>query len=318
MAASMFHIVDGESTGGTLRVAGFRSGEILVWRDALYTGPVPAELSLRQLSRLRSRFWTKGRSTTEFDKRDVALPHHANHDQIVLWFGSRCTLCQLSLMQLLSWFRERKVNSGRLSWVQEHGGCIPPEKMLAALSSRRPITSSQMALSVRVWKAFRSASPELLNRLLKSDLGAIPGIRRAILWVLQEYPWKRDGLSRLERKLLRSFRTRGDAQAAIAVGAVPTQESVGDLLLFDMLRKFVAARHPLLQYAEPFNGKFNSYQFNSAKLRLTETGRRVLAGKDDHVALNGIDRWTGGVHLRGHRARWRWDPQLHRVASVPS
>lgn len=33
------HVVDGESTGGTLRVAGFRkNGEILVWRDALYTG----------------------------------------------------------------------------------------------------------------------------------------------------------------------------------------------------------------------------------------------------------------------------------------
>jgi hypothetical protein len=25
------------------------------------------------------------------------------------------------------------------------------------------------------------------------------------------------------------------------------------------------------------------------------------------VALNGIDRWVGGVHLRGGAARWRWD-----------
>src|SRR2546422_11602165 len=40
-------------------IAGFRkNGEILPWRDALYTGPVPRGLTLRQLSRLRSRFWT--------------------------------------------------------------------------------------------------------------------------------------------------------------------------------------------------------------------------------------------------------------------
>jgi hypothetical protein len=25
------------------------------------------------------------------------------------------------------------------------------------------------------------------------------------------------------------------------------------------------------------------------------------------VALNGIDRWIGGVHLSGEVARWRWD-----------
>jgi hypothetical protein len=32
-------------------------------------------------------------------------------------------------------------------------------------------------------------------------------------------------------------------------------------------------------------------------LRLTDMGARVLAGREDHAALNGIDRWIGGVHL---------------------
>ena len=48
------HIVDGESTGGTLKVSGVARGkDILVWRDAFYTGPVPAGLTLRELSRVR-------------------------------------------------------------------------------------------------------------------------------------------------------------------------------------------------------------------------------------------------------------------------
>ena len=39
------------------------------------------------------------------------------------------------------------------------------------------------------------------------------------------------------------------------------------------------------------------------RVALTEAGRRVLDGAADHVALNGIDRWIGGVHLVGRDAR---------------
>jgi hypothetical protein len=33
----------------------------------------------------------------------------------------------------------------------------------------------------------------------------------------------------------------------------------------------------------------------------------VLANEADRVALCGIDRWLGGVHLTGHVPLWRWD-----------
>lgn len=45
----------------------------------------------------------------------------------------------------------------------------------------------------------------------------------------------------------------------------------------------------------------------ATRLRRTGTGARALAGEEDHVALNGIDRWIGGVHLHGHRVAWRFD-----------
>ncbi|MDP2322319.1 MAG: RNA polymerase subunit sigma, partial [Acidobacteriota bacterium] len=41
-------------------------------------------------------------------------------------------------------------------------------------------------------------------------------------------------------------------------------------------------------------------------LLLTADGRRVLAGTADQVALNGIDRWLGGVHVTPDTL-WRWD-----------
>jgi hypothetical protein len=51
-------------------------------------------------------------------------------------------------------------------------------------------------------------------------------------------------------------------------------------------------------------------------LRPTAAGRRVLRGEADHVALNGIDRWIGEVHLHGEVARWRWDEGTESVVSA--
>jgi hypothetical protein len=44
----------------------------------------------------------------------------------------------------------------------------------------------------------------------------------------------------------------------------------------------------------------------------------VLAGEADHVALNGVDRWIGGVHLRGHDVRWRWNEGTESVSQRSS
>jgi hypothetical protein len=42
----------------------------------------------------------------------------------------------------------------------------------------------------------------------------------------------------------------------------------------------------------------------------------VLAGKEDHVALNGVDRWIGGVHLRGRAVGWRWDEGTEEIIAT--
>ena len=46
---------------------------------------------------------------------------------------------------------------------------------------------------------------------------------------------------------------------------------------------------------------------------LTDAGRAVLAGEKDRVALCGIDRWLGGVHLQGTANVWRWDAEGQRM-----
>ena len=50
-------------------------------------------------------------------------------------------------------------------------------------------------------------------------------------------------------------------------------------------------------------------------LALTDAGRRVLEGAEDHVALNGVERWIGGVHLVGREVPWRWDDGVEAVVA---
>jgi hypothetical protein len=46
--------------------------------------------------------------------------------------------------------------------------------------------------------------------------------------------------------------------------------------------------------------------FARLRLRLTETGERVLRGEADRVELLGVDRWIGGTHVTPESG-WRWD-----------
>lgn len=45
-------------------------------------------------------------------------------------------------------------------------------------------------------------------------------------------------------------------------------------------------------------------------------GKAVLAGKQDAVRLNGIDKWFGGVHLQGAEAAWRWDEEPGKIVQI--
>ena len=69
--------------------------------------------------------------------------------------------------------------------------------------------------------------------------------------------------------------------------------------------------HPLLRLDPP--GRVGG----TTRVQLTDAGARVLAGEGDQIALNGIDRWIGGVHLQGHHVPWRWDDGTETIIGVP-
>ena len=105
------------------------------------------------------------------------------------------------------------------------------------------------------------------------------------------------------------------AEGAPTAGAVftrlGTREArpfLGDHFCFRMIARLANDRTPpLLVEAHPVHASTN--------LRLADAGRRVLDGADDHVRLNGVDRWIGGVHLAGDVARWRWNEGTEAIVT---
>jgi hypothetical protein len=70
--------------------------------------------------------------------------------------------------------------------------------------------------------------------------------------------------------------------------------------------------HPLLRLDPP-----GRPVERTTGMQPTDTGARVLAGHADQIALNGIDRWIGGVHLHGHHVPWRWDGGTETIVHLP-
>ncbi len=130
------YIVDGSSTGGTLRRALKPARpKIIEWRDSLEWGPVPAG------------------KPREFEKRDAALARFADHEEVVLCFGST-VLCQLALVQLLDWLSRQDLSRTALSLVTAYGGVLQPSQFLKAIGEKLPIATAQLRLARQIWAAY--------------------------------------------------------------------------------------------------------------------------------------------------------------------
>ena len=87
---------------------------------------------------------------------------------------------------------------------------------------------------------------------------------------------------------------------------------MGDSTFFDILQRLATARVPLVSVAADAGDP----EFRSRVVTITAAGRDVLAHRADHLRLNGIDIWRGGVHLVGSDGSpWRWDARSETLVS---
>lgn len=292
----MLHVTNGDIVAELIRKTGV-SGEVVPWRDVLHEGPVPAGLPLERLSETRARFiaasgWASlPEALRQFGARDAALRAAR---RATLWF-EHDLYDQLQLIQILGTLATQPETKAELIVIGHFSGVAPfhglgqltPAQLASLWPTRRPASTAELSLGARAWKAFTSANPAMLREFVATaDFAPLPLLRPALERLLEEYPASPGGLSRTDRQILAAV-AAGAEDFASLFRATQQKEPApfhGDATLRLHVDDLASARTPLL---------------TRAPYRLTDAGRRVLAGELDARQLTGLDRWIGGVHLTG-------------------
>lgn len=130
---------------------------------------------------------------------------------------------------------------------------------------------------------------------------------RNILHIVNDYPSVKNGLSRSEAQILTAV-DEGSSTLHEAFRACAKMEKrifMGDSTFQTIADGLASGAHPLM-IAPP---RESQRSVSPAPVSLTDDGREVLGGRADHVRLNGIDKWMGGVHLTADRC-YRWNGEL--------
>ena len=320
------HISNGDATD--VRGTGLAQ-RVIYWRDVLHEGPVP-EAAPAELRRIRVGYLTGQESAEragamrQFTERDHAL--EANRDgEYVLWFEADL-YDQLQIAEILARLAGLGVPAERITLIciGEHAGIarfgglgeLTAEQLreLPLTNACARLTPAALELATRAWAAFRAPTPDGLGAIAAARLGELRFLGEAFDRLSREYPATRDGLSLTERRVLAAVADGApDAGTAfVRAGARETRPYMGDITCFGRMDRMAQRPHPLLRLDPP-----GRPVKRITGVRLTDTGARVLAGEADQIALNGIDRWIGGVHLQGHHVPWRWDDGTETIIHVP-
>jgi len=323
------HIVNGDSTAGTLKVGGIK-GAIFSFADALISGPAPANIDKRRWRETRATHLSNlyGTSFAECHRKllqqEVALESFCQHEEVVLWF-EHDLFCQVQLIYLLQWFAARELGDTKLSMVcvnkfpgiqPFHGlGQLNQEQLQSLFPSRTEITGPQLELATKAWAAYSASDARSLISLLRSDMSALPFLKDALRKHLERFPSTRNGLGRVENTAL-ALVPAGHSRFRSLFPAFARRESAygfGDAQVYLAIETMTTARKPLLIQHNARKWAKDSAQMLLASFELTDDGKSVLAGEEDFVVTNGIDTWLGGIHLNGREAAWRWDEDAQQL-----
>jgi hypothetical protein len=311
------HVTNGDAVVPELaEAAGIDPGEVLVWREVLHDGPVPAGLDPDELARVRARHlsardWSQPaagdssapaagpsrESSSRYSddwsapdptrlseqatlammrERDSRLAVHPRGAEVILWFEDDL-FDALLLAQIEDRLAARGSGAANGPVTRVRLRHPPRGDLSAAFAAREPIEPDPAAFA-----ALRSPDPRAW--------ATVPALAR----LLEELPDSRTGLSRLERQILDALADGPCTPRDLFTAAVASEHPpwVGDATVF-------ALAHDLDSLVA----------FRDGRYELTADGAAVLAGTATRPP---IDRWLGGVHLCPGRPDWVWDATTRR------
>jgi hypothetical protein len=327
----MLHIHNGDSTANMMKEAEF-PGEHFAFREALATGPAPRGLTSGEWLAVRADYLAESAGFNvedvkkELARTDEALRDVSDHDEIIMWF-EHDLFCQINLIYLLNRFSNQDLGNAKLSLicVGEFAGVenfrglgqLSAEQMASLFDTRHSVTQAETSLARGAWDAYCSPDPEAIESLLSRDTSALPYLKGALLQHLSRFPSVRNGLGRAENKLLELV-SNGQSEFMRLCPAFFDAEpdyGLGDVQVWSDLERMAKADQPLITIdgLDDSSSPRRPSRIHKTSFSITETGKEVLDGRADFVALNGIDLWLGGVHLSDKADLWRYDEQKQKL-----
>jgi len=201
-------------------------------------------------------------------------------------------------------------------------GYIPPlsvAELKQLDKTRSRVTPEQLELAKRAWKAFGSADPSSISKLLDENTSAIKYLAPALRRHLEEFPSSVNGLSRSEREALTAIEAGHATPVAAFLEVARKQESIflGDIIFYSYLQRLSGKTDALVTWKDgtpviaPTSER--AREFVEGELTLTPLGREVLAGTKDWQRINKKTRWLGGVEIIPSESGWRWDPDEREI-----
>jgi Domain of unknown function (DUF1835) len=315
----MIHFTNGDIVAEALAAGGV-PGRIVACADPLHDGPCQPNLTRAEWRDMRARFLAGSHDAAidrvlhDFEARDAAIDEAAEADEVVLWF-EHDLFDQLNLIWLLDALsaagterdRVRLVVIGEHPDVEHFNGLgqLSPAQLLALFPERQALTAEGLEEARAAWADVCAPDPRPLARRAGSASARWPWLPGALRRLVEELPSVSDGLSRTERQGLEAIGAGAATlgEAFLACAAREERVFLGDWSFYAIVRRLQTATTPLIMASGAIDGAPGTRR--SCAVTLTEFGRSVLSGRQDHARVNGLDRWVGGVHLLGHSPRWR-------------
>lgn len=321
----MVHVVTNERGRRAIQRAKL-PGPVVVWHERLYEGAVPQGVPEGAWRQARASYWesvTEGQlSFTEalamLRHQDEELEHALLDDEVVLWADAGLA-DQIILVRHLALLPPKNPNArityassdvkvgGRLCALGE----LAAHQIQALFSRRRPVTEDLISCAEKVWAAWTADDPTDLMTLAGKKFPDLPHLHEAILRHLQQYPDVTCGLSRLEFEVLAVLALGYGKLVEIFLNVDRHEQRphFEDVDLWRCLNQL--ARQPFAMVVISGNKPLPLWnpprRLIEWTVGITDVGLEVVHGKQDAVVMNGVDRYLGGVHLKGNSVPWRWD-----------
>lgn len=295
-----------ERVRGALRIP---AGEALVQHDVISCGPMRAFTSRAEWLKARDEFWQEvcgGPDLEEFPRDLVTDAERLGEaDRLILWVGAGLS--------------DRLLLPSVLALSDVVGVTLPPVDIMAIVAhpslsvpvlgwgmlremdvgapSATPVTLDEHMRARRAWAGFTASAPQSLMQALDTIDEDGP-LLFALSTLIERYPDTVRGLSHWDTAVLSMVPDAGTDAFTVVGGAIGANhqhlDPVGDLYLFWRLRRMAATslKQPLIR----LEGDLSTMRH--CTVYPTDFGRMVRDGQANHVAINGIDDWVGGVHLR--------------------